>query len=237
MKAKTLRPFLLVLLFGFLSAGGWMILGGGVHHTSAPALTGASPPAGAGAHGATAGPVRPVRPASNMPSSAGLYAQSPASSTPPSAGMAPYGAWGDPASAAHPPGKPGAEAPILIAADDTYDPGAGFGDLGIAGALPAADASNPRGGGRSDSGAGSGSGSPGSGDNGRSGGSGGSSDSGTSSLLDPPGATGGGSSAGGDPADSNSNHQVTAPEPSTLALFLAGTAALGCALRRRRLGS
>ena len=135
------------------------------------------------------------------------------------------------------PADPGAGPPILIAADDTYDPGAGFGDLGIAGALPAADASNPRGGGRSDSGAGSGSGSPGSGDNGRSGGSGGSSDSGTSSLLDPPGATGGGSSAGGDPADSNSNHQVTAPEPSTLALFLAGTAALGCALRRRRLGS
>ncbi len=238
MKAKTLRPFLIVLLFGFLSASGWLTFSGGAHHASAPALLGANPRAGTAAHRPTAGSAGSAgqeRPGSAVPSAAALYAQSAAPGTPLPAGTAPHGTSGDPASAAHRPAEPGAGPAILIAADDAYDPGVGFGELGSAGALPAADASNPRGG-RPDSGGGSASGR-----SGGSGGSGGSSGSGASSLLDPPGATGGGSSAGGgggggDPAGSNGNHQVTVPEPSTLALFLAGTAALGFALRRRLSG-
>lgn len=242
MKAKKIRPFLIVLLFGILSASGWLIFSGGAHRAGAPALTAESSPPGARAHGPAAGPsARPSGPASGIPFSGGLYAQSAAAGTPP-AGSVPHGASGNPTaagnlpSAADPPADPRAGSPILIAADDAYDTGWGFGGVGLPGALPAADASNPRGGGRPGSGA-----STGSGDSGKGGGSGGSSGAGTSSLLDPPGATGGGSGAGagagagGDPAGSSGNHQVTVPEPSTLALFLAGTTALGFALRRRRL--
>ncbi len=242
MKAKKIRPFLIVLLFGILSASGWLIFSGGAHRASAPALTAESSPPGALADGPSH---RPSGPASGVPFSGGLYAQSAAPGTPPAgtrappAGSASYGASGNrasagnPPSAADPPSDPSAGPPILIAADDAYDPGAGFGGVGLPGAWPAADATHPRGGGRPGSGGSSGG-------SGQGGSSGGSSGSGTSSLLDPPGATGGGSSAGGgagaDPTGSNGNHQVTVPEPSTLALFLAGTAALGFALRRRRLG-
>ena len=260
MKAKkTLRPLLIVLLFGILSASGWMIFGAGSDHRISPALTaarplrgaqplrgarpvpGARPSPGAAVYGSSAGgSALPARPFS------GLYAQSTVSSAS-HAGPAPHGASGAAASAADPPADPRTAPLILIAATAAYGPGPGLGESGIPGAVPAADASPPRGGGRSDSGAGPASGhsDSGTGDAGKSGDSSG---SGTSSLLDPPGATGGGSSAGGsggggggggsggsgDLASGNGNHQMTVPEPSALALFLAGTVSLGFALRRRR---
>ena len=218
MKAKTLRPLTIILLFGFLSTNGWMIVRDGADHTITRSSAPGSTLAGAGAQGDATGPAAAAIP---PPLGAGPlgapYAAPSASSTPGGGQSASYGASGGPAAA--PRTSPGPDDPILVTADSPSNPTGGFGDFSIPGALPAAEASTPRAG-RGDPGAGPSSSHSGSGSGGDS-----------SGLLDPPGAitapgSGGGNSIGGD-----GNRQVIVGEPSTLALFLAG--AVGLALRRR----
>lgn len=233
MKATTLRPLLIVLLFGFLPTSGWMIVRGGADHTVTRVITNSCPMPGAAAHAHAARPWPGNPPAGGRPGPGAAYAQ-------PSARIAPHAARG-------PADQAGAQAPQVVASAYPDD---GFGQFSVPGALPGPQSGapaelDPALGGPLDSGSPGDPGDPNLG------------------LLDPPGGTGGagttgmdtpGTGAGGTSGNSapgtntpgtspggqsqtssNGNHQLTAPEPSTLALFLAGTAALGFALRRRRL--
>ncbi len=244
MKAKTIRPLLMLLLFGFFPTSGWMIVRSGPDTTGVPPASGVLP-AGATArpHAGLPGPAIPTPPGAAAPSAEAAYGQPSASMTPGAGPAAPSGASVSPTAPAAAAGAADSTGdPVAGSGDYAFSPSDGFGDFGIPDALPGGSGPDPG----SPYGAGapggtapsshSGSDSGGTGTRGGLGGSGGSSGNGSSSLLDPPGGTGGtgGSGTNGSSPISGSNtHQATVPEPSTLALFLAGAAALGFALRRR----
>lgn len=233
MKAKTVRPLLIVLLFGFLSTSGWMIVqGGGDGSGGASRIIPTSRPLPT----RTTAKVHALGPRSAPPPSsspAGLHEQPSAPSMPnavtrsagPGASGAPYAPATLTASTDSPTGVPAHDAPGAVAfgtGDAFREPGEGFGEFGIPGTLPGGeDALSLGGGGR-----------PG-GASGSSGGSGGASGTGPGGLLNPPGATGG-SSPGGSPVGMGGNPVPTVPEPPAAALFFAGMAALGWALRKPR---
>lgn len=233
MNASTLRPLLIILLFGFLPTSGWMIVRDGAGHSVTRVITDSCPMpgAGAGAHRHAAGPW-PASPATSHPGA--VYAQ-------PSARIAPHASHG-------PTSQTDPSAPELAA--NGY-PDDGFGIFRVPATLPGplqgvapaaalagaldngfpGDPADPTVG-LLDAPGGLGT----TRTNTAGSGTGGTSPTGNGGA--PPGTGTGGTSPGGrTPAGSNGNHQLTAPEPSTLALFLAGAAALGFALRRRRLGS
>ncbi len=238
MKAKTIRPLLMLLLFGFFPTSGWMIVRSGPDTTGIPPASGTLPvSATTRQHACLPDPAIPTPPGAAAPSaeaSNGL----PSASPPPGAGSAAssstLGKPTDPAGTAGVTDSTGD--PVAGAGDYAFSLSDGFGDFGIPDTLP--------GGSGSDAGGLYGAGAPGAtspsshsgSDSSGSGTRGGPGGSGSSNLLDPPGATGGtgGSGTNGsDPISGSNTHQVTVPEPSTLALFLAGAAALGFALRRR----
>lgn len=233
MKATTLRPLLIVLLFGFLPTSGWMIVRGGADHTVTRVITNSCPMPGAASHRHATGPW----PATGGKRQSGaLYAQ-------PSASIGPHG----------PATRSSAKTPELVA---SAHPDGGFGDFSVPGTLsgpesgdPAAADPAPAGvpvnafaGDPGDPGVGlldppGGMGMTRTGTTGT--GTGGTPGIGTSGSGTPgsgsPGPVAPGTSTGGQiPTGGNSNHQVIAPEPSTLALFLAGATLLGVAALRRR---
>lgn len=209
-----------------------MIVRGGADHTVTRVITNSCPMPGAAAHRHAAGPW-PASPASTgRPQPGAVYAQ-------PSASTAPHGSHG-------PASQSGAKAPELVASAHPDD---GFGDFSVPGSSPGPTSGDPADAGpapadpqayggpsdpsvglldppgaigttRTNTSATSAGGTPGTG-------TGGTPGTGT-------GGTPGTSTGGQIPIGPNGNHQIIASEPSTLALFLAGTAALGFALRRRR---
>lgn len=247
MKAKTIRPLLMLLLFGFFPTSGWMIVRSGPDTTGVPAASGTLP---AGAtprpHAGLPGPAIPTPPGASAPSAVAAYGRPSASNAPAAGPSAPSGASISPTAAPDPSGAIDSSGdPVAGSGDYAFSSSDGFGDFGIPDSLPGGSGGDPGGADNVQAPGGtlpsthSGSDTGGNGTRGGSGGSGnpghsgGPSGNGSGSLLDPPGATGGTGTNGSNPISGSNTHQATVPEPSTLALFLAGAAALGLALRRR----